>query len=1155
MGGADLSDLKNPNLAESVLSGAITLQVPVIAILGQLSGWSFEHPDPVLTSSLTSMRRTGIDWKSLLSRDQLPPNFYEWMAERFTRRAPSSELQAIADTPLSAIFTSSIDPGLINLITTNGREPTPVLVGDPAPPIVRSRRRPPVFYLFGRAGSGSPDFQPPMSLQALAQRRLRHATAMLRAVNEAATAVGLIVIDGFLPQSDWLRAEDLLALLGTSAKGGVLWCGPEPELTGDDQETYLGLIRDEIVLRDPRSFGEVMSVVRAQGYQSTLHQWDDPEIVTLANNKKLITSAKLRLATQASATIIDDSLGAFLPPLSAALQQSAFNSFHAVPSGIRSRIEGVRRGFAIARDFEAELTEKVSNALAHHSRERGAIVVHGQSGVGKSVALARLASSIRERRAAAVLFAMDRMVQPIEVSDFLAEVDRLGAATLLIVDATLAPARYDDLLHALRSRGHRAVIVGSSYRLESSIVSGGAGRLIAAPAELSLAEQDKLLQLSKTFGSAKGAAVNLPNALARFYWDLPGSRAHISYGLGREARATESALRARGHNISPIRRTGDIGEALIRAGYTAPIAPLFDDNDSDLGLQETSSTASRVIDYVMVVSRLYKAVPVNLLLRTVTDSALNSEGGIGIDVIRSLFEDQDIFRWRFGDDEGEELLVSARLQLEAELICNRRMGGPLGEAARLLQLIRVSYRAGPEGHEETKFLADIVYAMGPDGPFAERYKDSYAELARALTTLRERHGVLNARLILQEATLRRTYIRTHEVPADEKATLLDEASRAVDDALAAIAGAGERRLYASRRTRDNLWVERAATYGYLATDSAQQGKRPEEIWASYRAARDAVRMATGRVDTYFPLDIALWMPLQILREASNLRDADRAELEADVRSSLDAVEPSGLPPSQLERFQRQRLGLGEVLGDAPLSEAAFTQLAHLGSSAGFYLRARSVAPTRPDDGEKADHAQQRAAAAARDYLRKHYDRIQSDPRSLILLLGCEWIVDTGRWLFRGTRQPLPHSNDSILRCRSLLIDLFAATPEGTQPRYRYLDNVLNWLAIDEAGAIANWRELARDTEYIEQGRVQNRHTLTDKSGVPRLFTGIVERQIGSDRWSVFVSDLGRRVDFAHGRQNRTDITIGLTIRDFAISFNYIGPIVDFLPGSRMRERL
>jgi hypothetical protein len=1147
-----LSEIAALSSGESVLSDAIASGVPIVALLGQGAGWPEGHDDPILALALAKAKRTGESWRALLSREPLPTAFYEWLAERFSRRAPSENLLSLTEMPLSAAYTSSIDPGIANLLATNGRNPEPVLVGDPVPPITRSRRRPPVYYLFGRAGGGAADFQPPVAIQSLGQRRLRHSSAMLRSLNEAATAVGLIVVDGYRPESDWLKPEDLLAVMGGSAKGGVLWCGPEPVFSEDDQEIYDGLLTSGVIIREGRSLGELSALLRVDGYPSISQQWDDPELVSLAGGKTLVTTARLRLATQASATILDDSLTGFLAPLSPSMELAAFRSFHSGGNGIRGRVEGIRREFAIIRDFETALSKRVNQALSHHHLEKGAIILHGQSGVGKSVALARLAAVIRQQGQAAVLVASERMVQPVEVSEFLAEVDRLGAVTLLIVDVTLAPSRFDELLIALRSRGHRVVVVGSSYRIEDGAPNLGAGQTIYAPEQLSTNEQAALVELAVRYSAGSIAGADQPHALARFYWSIPESRERLSAGLGREARDYIAGLRSRGMTRKPITALGSLGAAFVDAGYPEPSTTLLQDDGSGTEDIDVNNAAEQIVARVMAVSRVYKSVPVNLLLRSLVNASLQPGGGISIDLIRDLFLIKGIFDWHFADEEGEELLVRARLQIEAELICNRLLGGPLGEANRVVELIASAYRAGPENNEETRFLAEVVYAMGPDGPFPDRYKDSYADIARALTTLRERYNVVNARLMLQEATLRRHYIRTHDITRDHKAILLDEASRAVEEALQLIAAGGSQRIYASNRTKDFLWVERAATYGYLATDSATSGDSPEKIWSNYLAARNAARMASGRVDSYYPLDIALWAPRDILRDASNLRVVDKAELESDIRSTLDAVELSNLPPSQAESFQKQRLSLSYVLKDTALGDEAFAELAATGSLAGYYLRARALAPNRPDVGDRADQGQIEAAASARDYLRSNYPTISADIRCLTLLLNCDWTASSGRWLFRGTRQPLPTSAEAQMRCRGVLLDIFNATVGGVSPRFKYLDNVLNWLTGDENEAIARWRELARETEYIEQSRVVSRHTVTDTNGAPKIYSGLIERQIGPDRWSVFIPDLRRRVDLVEAQSGRDRMAIGQQIRDFAVSFNYIGPIVDYV-AARSRQ--
>jgi len=101
----------------------------------------------------------------------------------------------------------------------------------------------------------------------------------------------------------------------------------------------------------------VLAVLRARGDDSWRGRWDEPGIISFSDGKQLITTARLRLSTQATAAIIDDGWLGFLPPLSNEAEQSAFRAFHAVPAGPLGLIEGLRRGFAIVRDFETQLLE------------------------------------------------------------------------------------------------------------------------------------------------------------------------------------------------------------------------------------------------------------------------------------------------------------------------------------------------------------------------------------------------------------------------------------------------------------------------------------------------------------------------------------------------------------------------------------------------------------------------------------------------------------------------------------------------------------------------------------------------------------------------------------------------------------------------------
>jgi hypothetical protein len=1126
-------DLTNLNPSTDALARALRDGLPLVAVLGQATGWTPDSPDPVLLRALEKAQREGNSWSELLGNDPLEGEFYQWLSERFLRRSAPQALQAIADMPLSAVFTSSIDPGLINLVSTKGREPDPILLGSPVPSELRSTRRPPLFYLFGRCGVG-PDLAPPISRQALNKHQFNHASAMLRNLTDCATSLGLILIDGFTGK-DWLKPENLLAALSNAPKDGVIWFGPDPSFERNDLEQFLELVSSGIILREQIPLGEVYAFLRASELVPEAETWDDPELISLPGGKSLVVSPKLRLITEAAASIIDNSWTGFIAPLPAAHKAAAFQRFHGANLGTRALIEGIQRRFSFERDFESVLRNKVDKALQRHSDQQGALILHGQSGVGKTISLGRLAIHARSQNVPVLMVTNGTIPQPNEITTFLETAGQAGAVTLLLIDANNGHQRYDEFLAALRSRGNKAVVVGTSYRSNEK-----GWRWTLAPSDLSKREQKFLRSLSSEYHpNAPVLNSATEHALAKFYWSLPDSRAGMAEGLSLEARYLETELRLRETRPKKKTELSNLALALVAAGYGESSGRLLDVEGArdDLSLD---SPAAKLIDYVMVVSRVYKAVPVNLLVRTVL---LTKDSNVDIEAIRDLFVGEDMFRWREGGRDQSEMVIQARLQIEAELVCNRRLGTSTAEASRVLDLLANAHRVGIDGSEDAHFATDIVYALGPDGPAGERYRDSYLEIARCLTTLREKYGARNARLMLQESTLRRAYIKTHEPSPEETAIILREAMRAVDEAVEAVDLSNPRPLYAAKRTREYLLTERAATYGYLATDSARSGN-PEEVWAMYRTAKVAALLAAGKNLGYQPLDVALWIPIRVLKADKSLSEIQRIELKADLRATLDKVTATSIPPDQIENFERQRLQAAEALGDEKLSDSAFAALDAAGSPAGYYIRARRLAPDRPKRGATASPSEIAAAKKSSEYLTRYFPKISSDPRSLHLLFSMEWLQATGCWVFRGLRQPLPHDQEHRVRLRKLVSDISYIENEAFSTQYRYIDAVLSWLTGSKDHALQVWRDLARDTEYIEDKRIINRNSITDSSGKAVVFSGVVIKSIGSARWAVKVNGSDFEVDLQEADFSTYDVHIGREVKNFAISFNYRGPIAD-----------
>ena len=1127
-----------PNVREILLS-TIEERRPLVLLLGEDAWTEPSGRDTLLATVFERLGRSGEighGWAGMLSGERLPVDHYSWLAERFERRVHPPYVEILRDLPWSAIFTSSLDPTLVRLFSHRGREVEPVLTAAEHPRAARSTSRPPLYYLFSRAGEQDSRAQPPANRIGLITRRTRHAVQLLDRIRETATPLGTIVVDGFSQSNGWLRFEDLLGALAGASFNQVLWFGGRPELLSDDFAHFAAIEEEGRVLVENERLGTVTAELRATGRLADAIplESEDAGRVSFGTRGTYQVTPEVRLRVEAVASIVDDSWTSFLQPLGPDATYEAFRRFHGDLGGPRLLVEGIRRGFAIERDFEQELFSRVSAGLVDHSKLDSPIVVEGQSGTGKSVALARLVARVREAKAAAVLYAIGRIPQSQEVSDFCQEAERSRSpVTLIVSDANRNIDSYDELLSGLRSRGRRVVVVGSQYRAGDTDGAELYAR-VEAPTALSEIERQDLGDLLRGFGVTGNAQLEGDHFLAILYRHLPASRPQIGSGLGAEARAAVQLLDERGSQSHPVPVISQLHQQLIDKGYISEYQPVFDDRAAK-GLNEDDRSAARIIDMVMVAGRLNCSVPVNLLLRAVTDKYHRFDSAL----VSDLFSDLDLIRWQSRDPEGSELLVLPRLPLEAQLICERRLGSPQAEAMVLLDLIG-SVRLGIDSSHEREFLLHLLQQIGSDGPRGNSYKHSYVDFARKLTELREHFHVVDASLMLQESAFRRSAVREEEADDHQRFALLEEARDAVQTALD---GIDSGRIQAARRTRQNLLVERAALYGFLAYDRAQRKEASENIWSAYEATRVAVRQAVSASDNYYPHDVGLWTPADLF-ESADLTESHRAELAADIYSTLDQVERDALPPSQKEKFQWRRMSVGDALGDHSLTDDAYAELESSGSTAGYFLRARQYAPDlNKEDVEVSAPEDLMKARKAADFLADRFDKIQQDERCLWLLLENRWIVEMHRRPLRGERQPLPYG-DAQRKFLNIASALNLAAGHSARYGTRYLEAVLTWLTGDYITAREIFQQLYRETDNVYRGRIFLRHVVSNSNWTPRSFTGRVENNRGEGRWRLRVNELNQTIDLLERDFPYEDIQYGRTLSGFSIGFNFIGPIAD-----------
>jgi len=485
--------------------------------------------------------------------------------------------------------------------------------------------------------------------------------------------------------------------------------------------------------------------------------------------------------------------------------------------------------------------------------------------------------------------------------------------------------------------------------------------------------------------------------------------------------------------------------------------------------------------------------------------------------------------------------VHPRLQIEAELITARRLGTAQAEAEVALGLLASASPSSYGGYER-RFVLDFVHRLGPDGPFGRRYANHYLDIARALTDIRTKRGVKDPSLMLQEATLRRRVFRdAPEIPGVDPAAILEEARQIVDLALDEFGGDTSPGL---RRACANLKVERAAIYGFRAVQRLKSGAELDEVWQYYKGARDSARSAVFAADSYFAIDVSVWVPSDLLRQAA-WEDERRADLVADIWDGMERVDPSQLDPDQQEWFEERRVKVAQTLSDNVLEQDALAALERMGSRAGIFLQARSIGGPLWGAGKVTSDDLSKASNVI-SFMRARYATIRDDARCLRYFLRSLWLEATGSYLFGGERSPLPERDETLVEILSLLEILVNLEGALGDPRIQYLRAVVMWRLRREPAAREVWRSVSRETAFSDPRRVVRHLVWTESGGQPRLFHGRIKAdELSRGRVRVEVDELRQEIELLQRDFPGLDLRRGADVSGgFHIAFNFIGPVAD-----------
>jgi hypothetical protein len=1059
--------------------------------------------------------------------------------------------------PWNGVFSSAVDPAWRAGLQREWRTIQQIVPQRDRTRVSRNAFDVQALMLFGGVDQPADD-QPPATRPELTRRRAIAAEALGRVVSDALTPRGLLAIEGW-GLDDWLTPETLYAQICDAVPGQVHLFSATDEILADDhiQEA----IDLQVLVPHRESFASVVVEARSTGRLSE----ERPATAltrSLRVGDRLLTMDRSRWqrilphARPMDVDLLDDP-----PAESSERRYQKFREFLGTSDGSPAWWAHAR-GLSFERSFEQALSDLVEQS-AGAREQRGPLLVVGQSGTGKSVALARLAFQTARSGRRVVLHIPRRSTRPEyeALDDFcLWAEEQAGGNTLIVWDGMIEPQEYQRLFDYLRSRGRKVVVVGSCYwdadlfadphkrRQRPSEKSSPAGSryvpgrdFIQAPATLTGKELQRFLGYLGDFDvrlkpGDEQAVSRDRSFLAALYRLLPEVHGSLSSGLALELRRSEHLLNTAARTRMDFRANNAMADALERAGLLQGLEVVLDHNGDTLASAE-NDPYERLLGLVLLIHSHGLRMPLELALRTI--------GRDGVRNLPDLLSGIDIIRW--DEDEVGNYTLGGRNQLEARLLTQARGSGEGREAsqiAEVLELVRPDARARGGG-PEIDFALELLTRIGPQGDRDQRlYGAHYLEFADSVAELcmRVADPVVHARLTHKEVNLRREWAvrdqRREGTDPDMRMAALEAAQEAVDEVLRSAEDVGLR-----PQIRLNLYVEQASVRGsqlYELLHSDSDGRLPfsppseayitDELQAIQRSVQSAL---SCEGTNYYPVDVLCWVCLNTLK-AGVLSDEASATLLGNCLSMLTAIDPDTLDPRQAGRYHSKFEEIATLAGDTVLAEQQLKKLEAYDEPLAAFFYALKVS------GFLQKIPQQESARRALEHLRERPDRLQ-DERCIRLAVDLLWFARTGERFMSGERQTLPLDSAAWQECLDLTE---LATMYDVVNSLRVM--FMRALALFHLGRVEHaldaFRELDRlSFEQRDRRRVINVYVASSEDGMPRVFRARVLR-VDSDSRSgrCWVEDYQREFPFDPVNFGADQAIVGRTF-DAYVVFNMRGP--------------
>lgn len=1066
-----------------------------------------------------------------------------WMNERSNRLSTPNWLNTVARAPWNHVYTSAIDTLWYRSFRNELRETHPIFEEKYKPIDIRNRIQLHCTFLFGNVNRTEESEKPPLNRFEWLKRK-QEAISLSRRINEIVTPLGIFIVEGYSPNQDWFSFDEFIPIINS---------------LNIEQTHFFSVKEDDYENRDFVNLIDAQKIIpHTENLASFLIDCENNGSLSLneiPNENFLEHSIQCEMSevdlpleiwkkTSSSAIILDDQL--LYPPqkISPDKLYREFMEF-LQSSGVIPVWSAYARNFSFERNFEKTLQNKTQSWLLKFDKHNSPIILHGQSGTGKTVALGKLAYNIRLQKLFPVVFIERKSTRPnySDLDSFCKWVEDNGAnCTLIIWDGMLDPEQYYDLLSYLLGRGRKVVLIGSCYKIaddqivDNRIKSQKKKNFVEADSKMSKDEFSLFVDFLKKLIPD----INLKNILytedaASFFVTLfrllPATRSKLRAQLNQEVHEAQATILTNAElNGSGIPAT-TLGYALWEAKITEVINPLEEQAKELDG--ESLNRLEEIIGLIMVPGRFGINVPIELLLRALKAEWMN-------DLEENL--NVDIFKWHI--DNIGNILIGPRHALEAKLICQSRFGGSKTEL-KFIRLLLLSIRENNFSDSiEIQFAVDLVRSIGPNGQEPQLYSQYFQEISKILKELREERGIVNTRLMLQEATLLREYVswcNKTALPLPNLMDILDQAESILQKALNIL----------EKENRNDR--QKTITLVELGTTLASKDRLLLENKEQSVAGLTTFNLAKSHLikaisldpEDFHPLDVLVWMSDNIIK-SKYLDQLEENNLKADLQFFITTFDPGILAPDQLEHYYQKLDLVSNIINNSSLTEKAFNELEASGSKAGYYIRASKLMGELPTN-EPITPQSRNQIKAALDYLLDNRDKLEKDGRCLSLLLKLWWFNKTGNPIIYKERQTVSFSEAEWLFIWKITTKLLEIGIPYSSTIVKYVNGLATFHLGQTENSLSIFRDLERDAENIlGRRRILRNYLASTNDGRPQLFHGQVAWvNDRGDRAEVYVEELAKRIIFLPlDFKSSHSLKRGDSLGEFHIAFNFIGALAE-----------